>query len=166
MFSEFQRKTYPEEDLKSGKRLVSTLLPKTNYVTHFRMLQFAITHGFVLTNVNQIIVSDQKPWLQDYISLNRRLRSEAAETEQHFLIRLFKDMNNMFFGKTVEQLRKRTNVLLKSDDISARKVMSKPTYKQSKRINENLLAIETTIQNLLMNKPIYIGATVLELSKL
>lgn len=166
MFSEFQQRTYSEGDLKPGTRLLSTLLPKSNYVTHFRMLKFALTHGFILTKVNKIIICDQKPWLRDYITLNRTLRADAVDAGANFLKRLFKDMNNMFFGKTVEQVRNRTNVVIKTDGFSAEKIMCKPTYRSNIRINEDLIAIETTIQKLLINKPIYNGAAVLELSKL
>ena len=130
------------------------------------MLQFALKHGFVLTKVNKIVICNQKPWLREYILKNKTLRAQAVEEDLTFLARIYKDMNNMFFGKTVEQLRRRTNVIIRADDFSAQKTMSKPNYKRSTVINEDLLAIESSITKLLLNKPLYIGAAVLELSKL
>ena len=130
------------------------------------MVQFAINHGFVITKIHSIIVCDQKPWLKDYIDLNNRLRTRASENQDNFKVGLMKNMNNHFFGKTCENTKNRVNVLIKYDDESARKQISKPSFKKSKIINNDLLMIETTIQKLLLDKPLYIGACVLELSKL
>ena len=166
MFSSFQRNVYSEKDLKSGPRLMSTLTPKKNYVTHYRMLQFALKHGFVLTKVCNIIVCDQEPWLKGYIEKNNALRAQADLDGDQFKVGNFKNMNNMFYGKTVEQVRNRTNIVIKSNDNDAQRIISKPTFKRSKVLNDDLLLIETTIKNIVLNKPIYIGATVLELAKL
>ena len=166
MFSEFQRNVFSEKDLKSGPRLMSTLTPKKDYVVHYRMLQFALKHGFVLTNVSDIIVCDQDVWLKGYIEKNNALRAHADLDNEQFKVKNFKNMNNMFYGKTVEQVRNRTNIVLKSNDNEAQRIVSRLTFKRSKPLNNELLLIETTIKNLVLNKPIYIGATVLELAKL
>lgn len=166
MLSELQRNIYPEPDLKPAKRLVSTLLEKKYYAAHFRMVQFAINRGFVITKIHNIIVCNQKPWLKDYIDLNNGLRTKASENGDKFKVSLMKNMNNHFFGKTCENTKNRVNILIKYDDESTRKQISKPSFKKSKIINNDLLMIETTIQKLLLDKPLYIGACVLELSKL
>ena len=75
-------------------------------------------------------------------------------------------MNNAVFGKTQENLRNRINVEVVTDEKIAKKRVCKPNMKRSYTINENLAVIEMGIQNLTLNKPIYIGFSVLEISKL
>jgi hypothetical protein len=148
MFSEFQKDVYSDYELNPTSRLMSTLTKKENYVTHFRMLQFAINHGFVVTKINSVAVCDQRPWLSDYIEFNNQLRTEADVEGDSFKVNNCKNMNNMFYGKTVEQVRNRTNVVIKFDDNSAQKAMSKPSYKRNMKLNEEMLLIESTIQKL------------------
>ena len=166
MYSEFQQKVYDEKEMRSGARLVTTLTPKKNYVAHFRMLQFALKHHFVITKVNSVIVCDQEPWLKTYIQKNTALRLQAAKAGDKFNVMIFKNMTNMFYGKTVKQIRNRSRVVIKSNDEAAQTMISKPTFKRSRILNDDLLLIETTIKNILLDKPIYIGAAVLDLAKL
>ena len=133
--------------------------PKKDYVVHFRVLQFAVKHGFILDDVSAIYIGDQRPWLRDYVKHNNNFRSEADSRNDEFCSSRMKDMNNFLFGKTAEQVRNRTNVVIKIDDHEARKLISKPTFKRSQVLNEDLLIIESTVKNLKLNKPIYIAAT-------
>ena len=50
-------------------------------------------------------------------------------------------MNNSVFGKTMENLRKRVDVRLVTDEKKLDKLTSKPTYVSSKILNENLMAV-------------------------
>ena len=165
-FSDYQQKMYSKKELRAGERLLSTLEPKTNYVVHFRMLQFGIRHGFVVDNVSAIMMCDQRPWLKSYVERNNRFRTEASARNDEFEVGVMKDMNNHFYGKCSEQVRNRSNVSLKVEDQETRKLISKPTFKRSLILNEDLTIIESTIKNITLNKPIYISAAVLDLAKL
>ena len=77
----------------------------------------------------------------------------------------FKLMNNSVFGKTMENLRKRTNIELVTDEERLLKLTAKPTYVSSKIFNENLVAVHTKKEKLLLNKPSYVGMCILDLSK-
>ena len=130
-FSDYQQKMYSKKELRAGERLLSTLEPKTNYVVHFRMLQFGIRHGFVVDNVSAIMMCDQRPWLKSYVERNNRFRTEASARNDEFEVGVMKDMNNHFYGKCSEQVRNRSNVSLKVEDQETRKLISKPTFKRS-----------------------------------
>ena len=69
-------------------------------------------------------------------------------------------MNNSVFGKTQENLRERVNVALVTDARLLRKRVAKPT------ITDCLTIIQSNIATLTLNRPIYVGFTVLELSRL
>ena len=74
-------------------------------------------------------------------------------------------MNNSIFGKTIENVRKRVNINLYTDPKKISRIASKPTYVNSKIFNENLVAIETIKETLLLDKPCYVGMSILDLSK-
>ena len=66
-------------------------------------------------------------------------------------------MNNSFFGKTMENLRKRVEVKLVTDEKKLDKLTSKPTYVISKIFNENLMAVHKVKETLTLNRPAYVG---------
>ena len=77
----------------------------------------------------------------------------------------FKLMNNSVFGKTMENLRKRVDVRLVTDEKKLTKLASKPTYVSSKIFNENLVAVHKIKETLTLNRPAYVGMCILDLSK-
>ena len=74
-------------------------------------------------------------------------------------------MNNSVFGKTMENLRKRVDVRLITNEKKLMKMASKPTYVSSKIFNENLVAVHKIKETLTLNRPAYIGMCILDLSK-
>ena len=86
----------------------------------------------------------------------------ANEFEKDF----FKLMVNCVYGKTMENLRKRVNVKLVNNSEGYVTCVSRPTFVSQKIVSKNLVAIHKVKPVLLLNKPIYVGFCVLELSKL
>ena len=78
----------------------------------------------------------------------------------------FKLMNNSVFGKMQENLRNRVNVEIITNRELALKRVCKPSFKRSQTIRDDLVVMQTAISNLMLNKPIYVGFSVLDLSKL
>ena len=74
-------------------------------------------------------------------------------------------MINSVYGKTMENLRKRINVRFVNNKKDFLKYTSKPTYVTHNLFNKNFAAIHENKQVLVLNKSIYIGFTVLDLSK-
>ena len=74
-------------------------------------------------------------------------------------------MNNSVFGKTMENIRKRVDVRLVTDEKKLLKMTSKPTYVSSKIFNENLVAVHKIKATLTLNRPAYIAMCILDLSK-
>jgi len=75
-------------------------------------------------------------------------------------------MNNSIYGKTCENQKKRTDVRLVTDERQVRKLTEKPHCKDFRIFNEGLVGIELLKVRAMINKPFYVGFTVLELSKL
>ena len=74
-------------------------------------------------------------------------------------------MKNSVFGKTMENLRKRVDVRLVTDEKKLDKLTSKPTYVSCKIFNENLMAVHNFKETFTLNRPAYVGMCILDLSK-
>ena len=125
-------------------------------------LKQALNHGLVLKKIHRVIEFRQEAWLKSYIDMNTRLRTEA---ENDFEKDFFKLMNNSVFGKTMENVRKHRDIKLVTTDERRNKLVSEPNYHTTKYFSENLLAIEMKKTKVIMNKPVYLGQTILDISK-
>jgi len=74
-------------------------------------------------------------------------------------------MNNTIFRKTMENVRKRIDVRIVTDEKQHVKLASKPTYVSSKIFNKNLVAVHKITEALTLNRPAYVGLCILDLSK-
>jgi hypothetical protein len=105
----------------------------------------------------------QEPWLKPYVELNTKMRQQAkTDFEKDF----FQLMVNAFFGKSMENVRKRRKVDLVSDVVKLKKLLAKQQLEQFVIVNEEVVTVERIRAKVTLNKPIYIGFTVLDVSKL
>ena len=74
-------------------------------------------------------------------------------------------MNNSVFGKTMENIRKQRDFKLVTTEEQRSKLVSEPNYHTTKYFTENLLEIEMKKTKVTMNKPLYLGMTILDISK-
>ena len=94
--------------------------------------------------------------------MNTNLRTQA---KNNFEKDFFKLMNNSVFGKTMENIRNRVNVKLVNTKEQLRKLVAKPNFKSRNIFNENLVSVHMKKTSLTINKPVYLGMCILDLSK-
>ena len=145
------------------KKLVCDLHNKKKYVVHIKSLKQALNHGLKLKRVHRITEFNQKAWLKPYIDMNTELRKLAKDD---FEKDLFKLMNNAVFGKTMENIRKHRDIKLVTTDKKRKKLVSEPRYHTMNYISEDLSIIEMNKTKVKMNKPIYLGLSILDISKI
>ena len=75
-------------------------------------------------------------------------------------------MNNAAFGKTMENVRKHRDIKLVTTDKRRNQLASEPNYHTTKYFSENLMAIEMKKTKVKMNKPIYLGMSILDVGKI
>ena len=79
---------------------------------------------------------------------------------------LFKLMYNAVFGKTIENIRKHRDIKLVTTNKKRNKLVSEPNYHTINYISEDLSIIEMNKTKVKMNKPIYLGLSILDISKI
>ena len=164
MLSEYCKNIAKKYKISTGliHKLIPTLSNKEKYVLHYRNLQLYTDLGLKITKVHRVLEFNQSAWLKQYIDFNTQKRTDAKNAfEKDF----FKLMNNSVFGKTMENIRKRVDVRLVTDENKLLKMAAKPTYVRSKIFNENLVAVHKIKETLTLNRPAYVGMCILDLSK-
>ena len=153
----------PEKMIVNGvEKLICHFKPRKNYVVHYRNLRQYLEMGMRLTTVHRGISFYQSSWMEPYIRKNTELRKLAANSfEKDF----FKLMNNSVFGKTIENIRKRQNIILIDDRKKAAKLTSRPNFDRATIFDKNLIAVHMKKTEVYFNKPVYVGQAILDLSK-
>ena len=130
---------------------------------HYSYKKQALNHGLVLKNVIESLSLIKKACLKPYIDMNTDLRKAA---KNNFEENIFKLMNNSVFGKTIENVRKHRDIKLIITEKRKNYLVSEPNYHTTKFCTENLLAIVMRKTEILMNKSVYLGLSILDLGKM
>ena len=131
-------------------------------MVHYKNLKQYLQEGMILKKVHRGIKFRQSNWMEPYIRKNTDLRKLA---NNFFEKDFFKLMNNSVFGKTIENIRKRQNVILVDDKVFALKLSSKPNFERATIFDENLIACHMKKTEVYFNNPIYVGQAILDISK-
>ena len=153
------------EKMKINKveKLVPNLHDKKKYVIHIRALDQALKHGLILEKVHRVIEFEQSAWLKPYIDFNTKLKTQAKnEFEKDF----FKLANNAVFGKTMKNIRKHKDIKLVTNEKAYLRKVMKPNFKSGVLFGENLMGCEMGKIKVVMNKPVYLGQAILDVSKI
>ena len=163
-FSDYMKEIKPDTYIQT-KKLICDWSDKKNYLVHYRMLQFYLRHGLIVDKIHNIISFRQSRWLEKYINFNTQKRNQAVnDFEKDF----YKLLNNAFYGNTMENVRNRLKInFIKRDEYrEIIKQQSKLTFNGIHKSYEICDSYTFKQNEVLMDKPIYIGFTVSELSKL
>ena len=145
------------------EKLIPNLRDKKNYVIHYKNLMQCLKLGMELKKIHRGIRFVESEWMKLYIDTNVNLRAQA---KNNFEKDFFKLMNNSVFGKTMENIRNRVVVKLVNTKEKLKKLVAKPNFKGPPKIfNENLISVHMKKTSLTMNKPVYLGMCILDLSK-
>ena len=116
----------------------------------------------MLEKIHRAIEFKQSAWMKGYIDFNTRLRTEATKDfEKDF----YKLMNNSVFAKTMENIRRHRDVNLANNKEDYLKQVMKPNFKSVTLLGPDLMSCEMGKVKVKMNKPVYLGEAILDLSK-
>ena len=94
--------------------------------------------------------------------MNTKLRQKVRNSFEKIFFKLH---NNAVFGKTMENVRKLRDIKLETTGRKGNYLVLEPSYHTTTFFTENILAIEMRKTQMLMNKPVYLGLSILNLSK-
>ena len=144
-------------------KLLLTHEDKHHYVIHFALLQFYMSLGVEVTAVHRAVSFQQDYVFKQFIHGNTEKRAIAtSEVARSF----YKLKNNSLYGKTVENIRKRVDMRFCNSPKKLVTYASKSTFKRTIEISDALILAELSKETMCLDKPIYIGQAVLDLSKL
>ena len=144
------------------EKLIPNLGDKKNYVLNYQSLKLYERLGLIIKKIHRGIKFEESDWMAPYIEKNTKLRMEAKNKfEKDF----FKLMNNSVFGKTMENIRNRVDIKFVTSRKGAAKLFKKPNFTKFKIFTEDFIAIHMKQRQILFNKPIYLGMSILDLSK-
>ena len=149
--------------IKKVEKLVANLHDKTEYIIHIRYSNQALNHRLVLKKVHRVIKFNQNAWLKPCIDMNTDL---SKKVKDDFEKEFFKLINNSVFGKTMENVRKHRDIKLAIIERRRNYLIPEPNYHTTKFFTKHLLAKEMKKTEILMIKPVYLGLSILKLSKI
>ena len=165
MFSRYCKDIADWHGIEIGgvKKLIPNLGDKVKYIVHYKNLQYYLSLGMKLVKVHRIVSFKQSNWLKKYPEFNTKKRQESPD---EFNKNLYKLMVNCIYGKSIENIRKRIKVKLIRDKKVYQRCVNKPNFIPQKIFDKNFVAVHCSKTVLALNKPIYAGFSILELSKL
>ena len=150
--------------MEKVEKLVCSIEGKEKYVIYIRALKQKLNSRLILIDVHRVVKINQEAWLKPYIDMNTKSRKEAkSEFEKGF----FKLMNNIQFLKKQWKMSEGIEIDIKLMTTGEKRIIlvSEPNYHTTKHFPENLLAIEMKKTKVKMNKSVYLGMSILDISK-
>ena len=147
------------------KKLICGWIDKKKYLVRYRMLKFYVRHGMIVEKVHEVISFKHSKWLERYNDFNTQKRNK---TKNDFEKDFYKLLNIAFNGKTMENVRNRSKIEFIKNDEGEKMVkwQSNLTFNGIHECYEKHDSFTFKQNEFLMDKPIYLGFSVLELSKL
>ena len=165
--SEYQKYLNNKLNIKyseSDKKLILDLSIKKNCKVYYKNLEYYMQLGIKIDKIHKILTFDDLPFLKEYIDLNTELRKYSKNDLEKDL---FKLMNNDIFGKSMENVLNKSNVkLINNDPKKLLELIKEPNFEHIHKISDKQVLFQSKPVKTKFNKPIYLGACILETSKL
>ena len=166
MLSDYNRKLLADMNKvhsPASEKLIASHLPQTRQLYHLGFIQPLVQNGLKITKVHEVWSCDQSDFMSSYVLENVRRRAESTcEAERSF----FKLCTNSLFGKTMQNVMNYCDKMRITDDknIFLNLVFS-PFFKRCFSISDTRVGIISSREMVLLDSPLYVGFSILELAK-
>ena len=144
-------------------KLIPNLKDKEKMVLDGRNLKLFLSLGMKLKNIRRGIGFKKEAFMKPFIEWNTKLRTAA---KNDFEKELFKLASNAVYGKTMENVRNRINMRLVNDRKKKANLVRKINFKHATKFGEKIAAVHMKKTKVTLDKPIFVGAAILDLSKI
>jgi len=153
----------------SVTKLVPNLYDKKNHIIHIKHLALVLDlcgEDFDIDKhltINKILAFKQRAWLKPYIELcmTERQKKGISDFEKDF----WKLCSNAVYGKTMENTRDRMNLNIYTREQDIKKHLNDIRFHHFDVHQSGAVAIYNNVRSTKLNKPIYAGVAILNLSK-
>ena len=128
------------------------------------MRKYCLEKGSILKKIHHVIYAEQSDFMKPYITFNNEKRTECSLKKDKFVDQC-KLMNNANFGKQIENMRKYKDTRIGNNEDKAKKIAAKVTFNECHILSENVTLYGMRKPSVLIDKPIIIGFTILEITK-
>ena len=149
--------------MRPGMKLLLTHKNKKRYIVHHLALKYYVERGLRITKVHQGVRYKQTAFFKSYADLHTLARSQATDDLTKMVRKLY---TNALYGKTMENPRKYGKFKFVRDGKFFTKYTDHPLCKKWFKIEESAVVIELQNKKAILDKPIYIGQAVLDISKI
>lgn len=143
-------------------KLSATFCDRKKYIIHFKNLKLYLTLGMKLKKIHRVVQFKQKNFITPFIN---KCTAERQKAVTKFEQDQFKKLANSTYGKTIQNVRNYINVKLHTNIRSLQKAIACHTFKNFVIIADNLVQTNHYTPNIIHDKPLFVGFTILELSK-
>ena len=143
--------------------LVCTLYNKEKYNVHWRLLKYYIEHGVKVNKVHFGVSFNEGDYLAGYIRKNIAIRNTRKDELGKTLYKL---LGNSIYGKTFESPFKRNTFEIVRDPIKLQGLLEEGNIAAITPIDDIAWIVRMDGENIILDKPTYIGACVCEFAKL
>jgi hypothetical protein len=157
---------YPLAPEHYNNRLCLTLFDKKEYICYIKILILYMKLGIKIKRLKAAVSFREEAWLDGFIEKNTLERNKAKENGDTATADLFKLMNVSVYGKTMENVKKRIDFKLVNNNSELEEARKRFDLQRVIKFNKNLIGFKYCKKKILINKPIYLGFTILELAKL
>lgn len=148
---------------KAFKGLVGTLYDKEKYTLHWRLLKFYIKMGMIVTKVHNFVTFTEASYLNPYVSKNIELRNHRTDELGKMVYKL---MSNALYGKTFEDPFNRESYEIINQYEKLAAMIEQGNVSSITPIDEDHCVVKLDGEQIVLDKPTYIGACVTEYAKL
>lgn len=151
------------EKMKTFTGLVGTLYPKTEYGVHWKLLKWYVKHGVIITRLHYGVFFDEGDYLKEYVSLNISIRNTRKDELGKMVYKL---LGNSIYGKTFESPFNRGTYYIVRNKEKLTGMLEDGNVASITPIDENNCIVKIDDEEVVLDKPTYIGACVTEYAKL
>ena len=151
----------------STEKLMLNLYAKKDYTIHYLTLQFYLKMpGFKIKDINYIIKFRQAKYIKDYVEYNHKNRVQSTNDADKSLYKLM--INSVFGHSLLNKMKYSSNIKMfdNSDYEKVSRVVSNDRFKDYEIINQTSALINIEKQCIKLDSAAYVGATILDLSKI
>ena len=152
-----------DEKMKPFRGLVGTLYDKKQYGVHWRLLKWYIEHGLIVTRIYWGVRFEEGEYLAGYVRKNIEIRNTRKDELGKMVYKL---MGNSIYGKTFESPFKRGAFEIVCDEAKLQGMIEEGNIATITPIDDLGWVVKMDGEEIVLDKPTYIGACVVEYAKL